>query len=243
MGSCEENTEQKHETPVQEKDSVSRAYSYLKVSPRRIAGYFIRGLIIVLPLAITLWVIVWLFNLIDGFLAPILDTALGRHIPGLSFAIIILSILLIGSIGVKIGRRRFFESIEKRITVIPGAGAIYGGIREITNTFNTGNTQNFLEVVLVEYPRKGIYAIGLVTKENMDEKGNKVFTIFIPTAPSPAAGYLQIVPESETIHTSMTVGDAMKLIISIGRVSKEDFASRLARSAQPNKELNLAVFK
>ena len=83
--------------------------------------------------------------------------------------------------------------------------------------------------MLVEYPRKCIYALGLVTGESKDEYGEKVLTIFIPTAPTPTGGYLQIVPESEVVHTSMSVSEAVRLIISIGRLSKEDFANRLGQ--------------
>jgi uncharacterized membrane protein len=243
MGTGKENIEQKRGGRVTLNSSLSKAYSFLTGSPRRISGYFIRGLFIILPLAVTLWLLVWLFNLIDGFLAPVLDLGLGRHFPGLSFAIIIFLIILIGFLGMKIGQRRFFDFIERRIIIIPGIGAIYGGTREILNAFNPNNTNSFLEVVLVEYPRKGIYAIGLVTKENKDEKGKKVLTVFIPASPSPAAGYLQIVPESEVIHTSMSVGDAIKLIVSIGRVSKEDFAARLGQSVEISDEPDIAVFK
>ena len=91
-------------------------------------------------------------------------------------------------------------------------------------------------MVLVEYPRKGIYAVGLVTRENKYENGKKVLTIFIPTSPTPTGGYLQIVPESEVVHTSMSVSDAMKLIVSIGRLSKEDFAHTLPQPTEPPKQ-------
>ena len=111
------------------------------------------------------------------------------------------------------------------------------------NAFNTKKSDGFLEVVLVEYPRKGIYAIGLVTKENRDAKGNTVLTVYIPTSPSPAAGYLQIVPESEVIHTSMSISDAMKLIVSVGRVSKEDFVARLAQTTQTAKDPDAVTSK
>ncbi len=243
MGNIKRNNQQNKTAGQRGKSPLSKGFSFIRGSPRRVGGYFIRGLIIILPLAITLWILGWLFNLIDGFLAPVLDLAFGHHIPGVSFAIILVSIVLIGLVGAIIGQRRFFNFVERRIIVVPGIGAIYGGIREILNAFNTKKSAGFLEVVLVEYPRKGIYAIGLVTKENRDEKGNGVLTVYIPTSPSPAAGYLQIVPESEVIHTSMSISDAMKLIVSIGRVSKEDFTPRLFQPPGPKKEPDPVVSK
>ncbi len=243
MDSIRENINQKQSRHLSFKNILSGTNHFFCGSPRCIGSYFIRGLIIILPLAVTLWLIIWLFNLIDGFLSPVLEWGLGRHIPGLGFAIIVILVILIGFLGMKIGQRRFFDSIEKRIIRIPGIGAVYGGAREIVNTFNAENSAKFLEVVLVEYPRKGIYAIGLVTKETRDEDGKKFLNVFIPSAPTPASGYLQIVPESEVVHTSMSISDAMKLLISIGRVSKEDFAFVLPQSSEIKRDSDLVIAK
>jgi uncharacterized membrane protein len=217
------------------KNLLSGARTFFRASPRYLVRYFIQGLIIVLPLAVTLWLLVWLFNVIDGFLSPILELSFGRHIPGLGFAIVIFLVLLVGYLGTKIGQTRFFDNIEKQIVRIPGIGSVYGGTREILNTLQNGDGNRFMEVVLIEYPRKGIYAIGLVTKKISDGDGEKFLYVFIPTSPSPAGGYLQIVPESEVVYTSMSINDALKLIISIGRLSKEDFTYKLARSSESKK--------
>jgi uncharacterized membrane protein len=243
MSGKKETVNRNHHNHYGIKDFLADVYTFFSFSPRRIGSYFVRGLIIILPLAVTLWVIGWLFNQIDGLLSPVLDLALGRHIPGLSFGIILVSIILIGYLGLKIGQRRFFGAIEHRIIRIPFIGAIYGGIREMLNAFNPKNNDKILEVVLIEFPRKGIYAIGFVTRVTNGQNGNKVFNVFIPTAPTPAGGYLQIVPESEITHTSMSVSDAMKFIISIGGISKEDFSSRMAQPLDMKKEADLLTTK
>jgi uncharacterized membrane protein len=196
-----------------------------------------------MPLGVTLWILIWFFNLIDGLLAPVLEWGLGRHIPGLGFGIILISVILIGFLGVKIGHQRFLDSVETRIVRIPIVGAIYGGTREILNSFNTANTGRFLQVVLLEYPRRGIYTIGFVTRETTDQDGKKILTVFIPTAPTPAGGYLQIVPESEVVHTSMSISDAMKLIVSIGRASNKDFAEILSKRPEAQKDHDVLVTK
>jgi len=136
----------------------------------------------------------------------------------------------------KIGSTKFFDPVEKNIVRIPGVGAIYGGTREILNAITPGNSDKFLEVVMLEFPRKGIYAIGLVTKETQNTDGEKYLNVFVPTSPTPTGGYLQIVRESEVVHTSMSMSDAMKLIVSIGRLSKEDFACDLTKCADSSKK-------
>ncbi len=235
MADIRRGAEQKDKGPGSPKNFLSETSHFLCIAPRCIGSYLVRGLIIVVPLAITLWVLVWFFNLIDGLLAPILEWGLGRPVPGLGFAIIVTLVILIGFLGMKIGHQRFFDRIETRIMRIPVVGAIYGGTREFLNSFNTVNTGRFMEVVIVEYPRRGIYTVGFVTSEAKDKEGKRVLNVFIPTAPTPAGGFLQIVPESEIVHTSMSISDAMKLIVSIGRVSREDIADMLTQFSELRK--------
>ena len=198
-------------------------------SPRRLSSYFINGLIIIIPLAVTIWVVIWLFNTVDGFLAPVLNWALGRHIPGASFVTIVLLVLLIGYFGVKIGNRKTFGFFEARFMKIPFLGAIYGSARQIMNSF-TATGENILEVVFLEWPRKGIFTPGFVTGVTKCKDGTILHNVFVPTAPTPMGGFLQVVPESEIIHSNMSIGDAMKLIVSIGSISREDIGEALAPS-------------
>jgi uncharacterized membrane protein len=209
-------------------------------SPRCIVNYFVHGLIIIIPLVVTLWIIVWLFNLIDGMLSPILVWFFGRPMPGLGFAIIIVSIALIGYFGIKIGHRKAFDFLEARIIKIPIVGAIYGSTRQILEGFTTTTSGKFLEVVFMEFPRKGIYTVGLVTSEVRDRNGKNVYNVFIPTAPNPTSGFLQIVPESDVVRTSMSVSDAMKLVISAGKVSRKDIADMLVQVPELDAEAKRA---
>ncbi|MDP2730087.1 MAG: DUF502 domain-containing protein [Dehalococcoidales bacterium] len=196
-------------------------------SPRHVITYLMHGLIIIVPLAVTLWVLIWIFNIIDGMLAPILRWAFGRPMPGLGFAIIVVSVILIGYLGIKIGKKKAFDFIESNVIRIPIVGSIYGGTRQIITSFTTSTNSKFLEVVFIEFPRKGIYTVGLVTSEVSDRSGKKVLNVFVPTTPNPTSGYLQIVPESDIIRSTMSVNDAMKLIISAGKVYNKDIANML----------------
>jgi uncharacterized membrane protein len=196
-------------------------------SPNRLVTYFVNGLIMIIPLAVTLWILIWVFQMIDGILAPILDWAFRRPMPGLGFAIIIISITLFGYFGIKIGHRKVFGFFERNFIKIPVVGAIYGSTRQILDSCTTSSNSKFLEVIFMEFPRKGIYTVGLVTREMKDKMGNKLFNVFIPTAPNPTSGLLQIVPESDIVKTSMSINDAMKLIVTGGKVSREDIADML----------------
>ena len=224
-----------HNIPIiKELKGVARGLlRFFCASPRCLTTYFVHGLIIIIPLAVTIWVFVWLFNLIDGMLSPILEWGFGRPMPGLGFAIIIVSLVLIGYFGIKIGRRRTFDFVEELIIKIPILGAIYGGVRQVLTSFSVSANGRFLEVVFMEFPRKGIYTVGFVTGEVKDRDGKKVLNVFIPTALNPAGGFLQIVPESDIIKTSMSVSDAMKLVISAGKVFREDLADMLAQVPEP----------
>ncbi|MFO7772940.1 MAG: DUF502 domain-containing protein [Dehalococcoidia bacterium] len=204
------------------KDTVNFANRFLRNASRYIGIYLVHGLIIIVPLAVTLWLLVWFFNLIDGMLGSILEWIFGRPMTGLGFFVIFVLVILIGFLGVRIGRRKSFDFLESRIMRIPIVGTIYGGTKQILNSFTTTKDSKFLEVVFMEFPRKGTHTVGLVTSEVKDRNGKKVLNVFIPTAPNPINGFLQIVPESEVVKTTMSVDEAMKLIVSAGRVSHED---------------------
>jgi uncharacterized membrane protein len=220
-------------------NSAKRAKTYstafvrfVCISPRCLASYFINGLIMIIPLAVTLWVVVWLFELVDGILSPALEWAFGLHIPGLGFAIIITSTALIGYFGIKVGHRRAFGLIETAIIKIPFAGAIYDGARQIMQAFSSKSGKKFLEVVFIEFPRQGIYTVGFVTGETIIRR-EKMLNVFVPTVPTPFGGFLQIVPAAQVIRSSMSVNDAMKLIISAGGFSPGEIADIIRQVPEP----------
>lgn len=129
-------------------------------SLRRFAAYLVNGLIIIVPLAVTVWVIIWLFDIVDGLLTPILNWAFGRHIPGMGFVIVVALVVLIGYIGFKIRQRKAFGTIEARIIKIPFLGTIYGFTRQILDNFTTTSSEKFLGVVFMEFPPPGHFLTG-----------------------------------------------------------------------------------
>ncbi len=223
------------------KELVHHFRQFFYNSPRCIITYFINGLIIIIPLAVTLWLLVWVFNLVDGMLAPVLNWAFGRPIIGLGFVTVIFLVLLIGYLGIKLGRRKVFDLFELQVTRIPVIGTIYGSTRQVLENFTTVSNNKFLEVIFMEFPRKGIYTVGLVTSELEDKNGKKLLTVFIPTAPNPTSGFLQIVPESEIVRTSMSTNDAMKLIITAGKISNKEIADIMLQVPESENREKLLV--
>jgi uncharacterized membrane protein len=166
------------------KAGIDSIGEFFRLSPGRIAKYFVNGLIMIIPLAVTIWVIAWLFNTIDGLLAPVLLWIFGHSMPGLGAAIIIAGTVLIGFFGVRVGHRRAFGWIESSFIRIPVAGAIYDGVRQIVRSFSGKNNKQFMDVVFMEFPRRGTWTVGFVTGESI-VRGEKMLNVFIPTAPTP----------------------------------------------------------
>jgi uncharacterized membrane protein len=209
-------------------------------SPHHIVTYLIRGIIILLPLVVTVWVLRWLYNLLDGLLAPVITMAFGHPVPGVGFGIILVLIILAGFLGIVVGYRRIFQIFEDVVAKIPLVGAIYGGTRQIVTSFTTSTSSKFVEVVFLEFPRKGIYTVGLVTGRVTDENGRCLVNVFVPTAPNPTSGFLQIVPEPDIIKSNMSVNDAMKLVISGGKVANYGIADVLVQSVEPDNKAAVA---
>jgi uncharacterized membrane protein len=186
------------------------------------------GLVLVVSLGVTAWILVWIFDAIDNILGPYIEKLLGFYYPGIGFGVMVVLIYLVGLIaGNFIGRRiiRFGESMLARVPVVR---PIYAGIKQILESFSSPDMTGFMQVVLVEYPRKGILAIGFVTNEMTDSSGQKLINVFIPTSPTPWTGFLQIVKEEEVTRTNLSVDDAIKMVVSAGRTTPERAGEKLS---------------
>jgi len=111
---------------------------------------------------------------------------------------------------------------------VPVVRPLYSGIKQVLESFSSPGTTGFMQVVLVEYPRKGIKAIGFITNELTDSSGQKLINVFIPTAPNPTTGFLQIVKEEEVTRTRLSVDDAIKMVVSVGRTTPERVGEKLS---------------
>lgn len=198
----------------------------------KIKNNFLTGLVVILPIVLTVVILVFLVNKInEKVLSPLIEI-FGFHFhnlywiylaKGVSFLIIVLVVSLIGLATRLILLRRFFGFWERLLFYVPMFGKIYITIKEISRAFLGQGRQVFEKVVLVEYPRKGIYSLGFVTtracKEIQEKTRSDVINVFLPTTPNPTNGYFLVVPKDEVLPLEMSVADGFKLIVSGGAFS------------------------
>ena len=187
----------------------------------RFRNYFIAGIVVLIPIGITLYLTIFLISISSKILPKEINPNhyLPYNVPGLEIAISILLITFIGWLSLSfIGKKllNFIENILKRIPILR---TIYSAIGQMTDTF-TKTDKNKKNVVLVEYPRKGSWAVGFATKENTGEIKDKLkknlINVFVPTTPNPTSGFLLMFPKDEVIYLDLTFEEASKFIVSAG---------------------------
>lgn len=189
----------------------------------RLKNYLLAGLAVILPLAVTIWVLVGVFRFIDGLAGKIIVYLTGHYIPGLGFVITIALIFLAGLLATNIIGRRLLELGESILLKIPLARTIYRLAKQVTEAVSRKDEQVFRQVVLVEWPRRGVHSVGFLIGEAGEDLfgaggGDKV-KVFIPTVPNPTTGFLFIAPRDEVWPMPMSVEDGLKFILSVGIVS------------------------
>lgn len=189
----------------------------------KLRTYFFTGILVLLPLMATIYILWYVFSFMEGLLDPLLRYFLGRSIPGLGFLLSLVIILLIGLFGRNILGKRIISFGERLLFRIPLVRTIYTTVKQILEALFGGRTYVFEKVVLLEYPRKGLYQLGFVTRDVAEELNKLVHTdlvnVFIPTTPNPTSGMLVMVPKEDVLHLKMKVEDGMKLIISGGTLT------------------------
>ena len=197
---------------------------------KKVRTNFFTGVITTIPIGVTVWLLVWFFITIDNILQPIIKTIFGRPITGLGFAIAIVLVFLVGVIASNVIGKRLIRYGEAVLPFLPIFRQLYTGLKQITEGFTAPERTGYMQVVLVEFPRKGMKVIGFLTNELGDESNGKLLTIFIPTSPNPSSGYLQLVIEDEVVRINISVENALKMVISAGRVSPKEVVDELTIS-------------
>ena len=173
-----------------------------------------------LPLVITIWLLYSIFTFLDGILGGYISKIIGRHIPGLGILVSFVFVIIFGYLATAIFTRRILRFGENLLYKLPLINMVYSSVKQINRLlFLQKKTRAFKRVCAVEYPRKGIYALGFVTGEGIRElkrKRKDLINIFIPSSPTPATGYTIIVPKRDVIMLDMKIDDAIKLIVSGG---------------------------
>jgi uncharacterized membrane protein len=187
----------------------------------KLRKYFLGGLLVVVPISLTIYILVQIIQLTDR----LFPTAyLPFYFPGFGILITFCIIMLIGIITTNLLGKRLVSLGEKIIVQIPLVKAIYNPIKQIFEAIFSMEEQNFRRVVLIEYPRRGIYTMAFVTGiakgEIQDKTKNTVVNVFVPTTPNPTSGFYLMVPEGEVTELDLTVDEAFRLIVSGGMASK-----------------------
>ena len=187
--------------------------------------YIIAGLLVWLPFAATIVIVKLLIDLMDKtilLLPPEWQPAnlLGFSIPGFGVVLAILILLLTGVLAANLFGRRFVEMWEKILNRIPLVRTIYSSVKQISSTIFDPSGKSFRKVVLLQYPRKGLWSIGFLTNDSMGDELNTVddylVSVFIPTTPNPTSGFIIMVRGDELKELNMSVEEAFKFIISMG---------------------------
>ncbi len=198
---------------------------------KNLRRYIVAGLLVWLPLAVTLWLLNVVVGLMDGWLDTFLarlpasyhpDQLLGVAIPGLGVIFTFLLLVITGMLAANFVGRAFVSSWESLLDRIPVVRAIYSAVKRFAELVFADTSQSFNQVLLVEYPRKGIYSLAFQTSSELGEIesriGEDVVCVFVPTTPNPTSGLIVMLPRNDVIELDMEVEEALKMIISLGVV-------------------------
>ena len=187
----------------------------------RLRNYFITGALVLIPIGVSVYLTLFIIKVSSKILPKGLNpnTYLIRDIPGVEIIVSIVLITIIGWLSLSFLGKKIIQIIDNFIKRIPLLKTIYGAIVQMTDTFSKSNNSK-KNVVLIEYPRKGIWAVGFATKENktsMNSKtGEQLVNVFVPTTPNPTSGFLLMFPKKDIIYLDMSFEEASKFIVSAG---------------------------
>ena len=206
----------------------------------RLRANFLTGIVVIAPVGLTIWLIWSLVGWVDGFVLPLvpnqyqpdkmlqdllgLDPSVQINVRGIGVVIFLLFTVIVGWIAKGLIGRSMISFAEGLVERTPVVRSIYSGIKQISETVFAQSERSFEKACLIEYPRKGIWAIGFIstnTKGEIAARGNDgrpMLSIFVPTTPNPTSGFLLFFPEDDVMVLDMTVEDAAKLVISAGLV-------------------------
>jgi len=198
----------------------------------KIRSWFITGILVLTPIILTVYV-AWAFiTFVDNLVVPIVPNGyrpsnyLPFSIPGLGLIIVFTFTTLVGSLASGLFGRTLIRIWENILNRMPVVRSVYSAIKQILETVMAAQSDAFRQAVLVQYPRKDIWAIGFVTGSTKGEVSNnvseKMINVFMPTTPNPTSGFLLFFPEKDLIFLKMSVEDALKLVVSGGMVIPKD---------------------
>ena len=211
-----------------------------------IRKYLITGLLVWLPLAVTVWVILWLVGLLDGIFGGVLSGLEAvmpggsnpwidrlRAIHGLGVILVFTTLLLTGALVSNVAGRWWFRQMDRVFANIPIVKAIYTSVKKVTNTLFSSDGNAFRRAMLIQYPRAGSWTVafqtGTPSGEVAQHLGDGFVSVYVPTTPNPTSGFFLVLPRAEVIELQMSVDEALTYVISMGSVAPTPPAPRLNR--------------
>ncbi len=197
--------------------------------------YLVAGLLVWLPLAVTIYLLSWLLGSLDGLFASILSASQAllpesahsslerlRHVPGLGVVAVLAALLLTGVFAANIVGQWWLRQYDRLMGKIPIVKSIYNSVKQVSDTLFSSNGNAFREAVLVQYPRQGSWTIAFVTGKPGGEVADRLpgdyVSVYVPTTPNPTSGFFLMMPRSDVLELKMSVDEALKYVISMGVV-------------------------
>ena len=194
---------------------------------RQLRNYLIAGLLIWIPVMVTVWVIKFLSGILDQSLVLLPpswrpEALVGQYVPGVGIVMSFVLLVVTGVVVRNLFGGQIVEGFENLVRRIPVIGAVYGGAKTFSETVLTDKGKSFKQVVIVEFPRKGIFSVGFITSEELEEVQAKtaqdVVSVFVPTTPNPTTGFLVAIPRDEIVPLDMSVDEAFRMLLTLGVV-------------------------
>ncbi len=179
---------------------------------------FVVGLLLLVPLLLTYLVLRFIFDFLDGVLGPMLDTLLNREIPGLGIIVLIMLVYLSGVVVTVVIGRQIFLGMEQVLLSVPGVRQVYAASRQLVTSMGGKTATGLSRVVLIEYPRSGLWAMGFLSCLTTGENGHSIATVYIPTAPLPNSGWVAVLPTSDVYETTLSFNELMQYVFSGGMI-------------------------
>lgn len=186
--------------------------------PLRIRRHLAAGLLVVVPLVVTAAVVHFLFDLLDSLARPLARRLVGREVWGVGAALTLLVVYLAGLLSTNLAGKKLLAVFERLLENLPVVKTVYTASKQLVEAVSPGGRQAFRRVVLVEYPKKGTWALAFVTGEGIGPLRGEAVTVYVPTAINPTSGFVLFAPEDELLDPELSVEEGLKLVVSGGVV-------------------------
>lgn len=188
---------------------------------RHLRNAFLVGILTAIPLVATYFVLRFLFVALDGIFQPLIKSIIGHSLPGAGLVALIILVYLLGVIATNVIGKSLIRWFDAGMSRTPVIKYIYSAARQVVDSLRRLQGVPFKKVVIVEFPKAGMYSLAFVTGKPVEFKGQKRVPLFIPHTPNPMTGFLVMLSPEEIIDTDMTIEDAMKMVLSGGLLSPE----------------------